>query len=119
MKHLKWILPTVLLLAAVLIGYHEFEKEYIFLRLDSDGTEVHLVIDEDGNPVRLCPKNGDPDFTKYRTGDILRAVPLQIQEIFPANVIYLTCRRAGRTEVLPIDEDLQAFFDMSGYRIIE
>ena len=119
MKHLKWIIPTVLLLAAVLIGYHEFEKEYIFLRLDSDGTEVHLVIDEDGNPVRLCPKTGKSDFSGYKTGDILRAVPLQIQEIFPANVIYLTCRRAGHTDALPIDEDLQAFFDMSGYRIIE
>lgn len=119
MKHLKWIIPTVLLLAAVLIGYHEFEKEYIFLRLDSAGTEVHLVIDEDGNPVRLRPKHGDSDFTKYRTGDILRAVPLQIQEIFPANVIYLTCRRAGHTDALPIDEDLQVFLDAFGYEIIE
>jgi len=119
MKRLKWIIPILLLLAAVLIGYPGFEKEYVFLRLDSDGTETHLAVDEDGNPVRLRPKYGDSDFIKYRTGDILRAVPLQIQEIYPANVIYLTCRKAGHTDVLPVDEDLQDFFDAFGYKIIE
>ena len=119
MKHLKWMIPVLLLLAVVLIGYPGFEREYIFLKLDSAGTEVHLTVDEAGNPVRLCPKSGKSDLSGYETGDILRAVPLQIQEIYPANVIYLTCRKAGHTDVLPVDEDLQDFFDAFGYKIIE
>ncbi len=119
MRHLKWIIPVLLVLAVVLIGYPGFEREYVFLRLDSAGAEVHLAVDEDGNPVSLIPKSGKSDFSKYKTGDILRAVPLQIQEIYPANVIYLTCRRTGHTDELPIDEELQSFFDLFGYRIVE
>ena len=46
MKHLKWMIPVLLLLAVVLIGYPGFEREYIFLKLDSAGTEVHLTVDE-------------------------------------------------------------------------
>ncbi len=119
MKQLKWIIPILLVLAVVLIGYPGFEKEYVFLRVKSSGAELTFALDEDGNPVSLCPKNRESDFSKYKTGDILRAVPLQIQEIYPANVIYLTCRKTGHTDELTIDEELQSFLDVFGYEIIE
>lgn len=119
MKHLKWIVPVLLVLTVVLIGYPGFEKEYVFMQVESAGAELSLAVDEDGNPVSLRPQYGEFDFTKYKTGDILRAVPLQIQEIYPANVIFLTCRKTGHTDEIPMNEGTEAFFAEAGYQIAD
>ena len=80
-------------------GSADWGEEVVYVRLTNGESTMNWIVRADGDMMKPAANFGveEFDFSDCRTGDVLRMEIELIQEIFPANAVYVRCEKTDKT----------------------